>query len=183
MFKIVVQHLVFPIHRFVEEEAVEFTVHAVEFLSFVEGVGQLALARMRLAGDFNFFEYQVAEGNLYGAYVVAITAEHGVFDDVFGVVGVVEEVVAHDVDGGMFLGVGIHGAYGFALAAVDAVEGFAQDAVLHDVGDAVIVEEDGDLHGGAGKALAGVGEVGFDEGEGAVDEFYIVGEVLLFLCL
>ena len=44
MFKIVVQHLILAVHCFVEEEAAEFAVHAVEFFSFIEDVGQLAFA-------------------------------------------------------------------------------------------------------------------------------------------
>ena len=83
----------------------------------------------------------------------------------------------------MFLGVGVHGTHRFALAAVDAVERFTQDAVLHDVSYSVVVEEDGDLHGRVGVALIGVREVGFDEGEGTVDEFHIFGQILLFLRL
>ena len=59
----------------------------------------------------------------------------------------------------------------------------AQGDVLHDVGYTIVIEEDSNLYRSMGYALARVGEVGFDEGEGAVDEFYIVGEVLLFLGL
>ena len=85
MFKIVVQHFVFAIHGFVEEETVEFAVHAVAFLSFVEGVGQFAFAGVGLTGEFYLFQDEVAERDLYRANVVAVAAEHGISDDMFGV--------------------------------------------------------------------------------------------------
>lgn len=136
---------------------------------------------MGLSSELYFFEYHVADRDLNGADVVAVSAEHGIFNNMFAVGGMIEEVVAHDVDRGVFLGIGIHGAYGFAFAAFDAIESFSEDAVLHDVRYPVVVEEYSDLHRGVGESLFRVCEIRFYEREGTVDKFHVFGKILLLL--
>ena len=180
-FEIVQQHFVFAINPAYKETAVEGAVHLVEFFPSFNGFGKGQKTFLRRFAKLQFLDYQVGEGDLNRAYLVAVAAQDGVRGEVPRLAVRFEAVGADKPDGGVVVGVLVGGADSLALAAVDAVEGAAQEIVLQDGGHAVVVEEYGDIHGGAGEFLSILADVFVDDLERRVQQLQVLGKEFLVL--